>query len=38
MLIHQAGRQVEIWTGRPAPLEAMSAAAVGALGRLGASN
>jgi shikimate dehydrogenase len=31
MLIHQAGRQVELWTGRPAPLEAMSAAAVGAL-------
>jgi shikimate dehydrogenase len=35
MLIHQAARQVEIWTGRPAPLEAMSAAAVGALGRVG---
>jgi shikimate dehydrogenase len=34
MLIHQAGRQVEIWTGRPAPLEAMSAAVVGALGRI----
>lgn len=31
MLIHQAARQVELWTGRPAPLEAMSAAAVGAL-------
>jgi shikimate dehydrogenase len=31
MLIHQAGRQVELWTGRPAPLEVMSAAAVGAL-------
>jgi shikimate dehydrogenase len=31
MLIHQAGRQVELWTGRPAPLEAMSAAAVAAL-------
>ncbi len=33
MLIHQAGRQVELWTGRPAPLEAMSAAAVSALTR-----
>jgi shikimate dehydrogenase len=32
MLIHQAARQVEIWTGRPAPVEAMSAAAVAALG------
>lgn len=31
MLIHQAGRQIELWTGRPAPLDAMSAAAVGAL-------
>jgi shikimate dehydrogenase len=31
MLIHQAGRQVELWTGRPAPLEGMSAAAVAAL-------
>lgn len=31
MLIHQAARQVELWTGRPAPLDAMSAAAVGAL-------
>jgi shikimate dehydrogenase len=31
MLIHQAGRQVELWTGRPAPVEAMSAAVVGAL-------
>lgn len=28
MLIHQAARQVELWTGRPAPLEAMSAAVV----------
>lgn len=35
MLIHQAGRQVELWTGRPAPLEAMSAAAVQALTRDG---
>lgn len=28
MLIHQAGRQIQLWTGQPAPLEAMSAAAV----------
>jgi len=34
MLIHQAGRQVEVWTGRPAPLEAMSAAALAALAAL----
>jgi shikimate dehydrogenase len=31
MLIHQAARQVELWTGRPAPLEAMSAAALRAI-------
>jgi shikimate dehydrogenase len=31
MLIHQAGRQVELWTGRRAPLEAMSAAAIGVI-------
>ncbi|MGH9057629.1 MAG: shikimate dehydrogenase [Acidimicrobiales bacterium] len=31
MLIHQAARQVAIWTGRPAPLEVMSAAALAAL-------
>jgi shikimate dehydrogenase len=31
MLINQAARQVEIWTGRPAPTEAMSAAVLGAL-------
>lgn len=31
MLIHQAGRQIELWTGLPAPLEAMSAAATRAL-------
>ena len=36
MLIHQAARQVELWTGRPAPLEAMSAAAVAALTHRGA--
>jgi shikimate dehydrogenase len=30
-LIHQAARQVAIWTGRPAPLEAMSVAALAAL-------
>jgi shikimate dehydrogenase len=33
MLIHQAAGQVELWTGRPAPLEAMSAAAVARLTR-----
>ena len=33
MLIHQAARQVAIWTGRPAPLEVMSAAALSALSR-----
>jgi shikimate dehydrogenase len=32
MLIHQAARQFELWTGRPAPLEEMSAAALAALG------
>jgi shikimate dehydrogenase len=31
MLIHQAGRQIEMWTGRPAPLDTMSAAALTAL-------
>jgi shikimate dehydrogenase len=31
MLLHQAGRQVAIWTGRPAPLEVMSAAALAEL-------
>jgi shikimate dehydrogenase len=35
MLIHQAARQIEMWTGRPAPLEAMSAAAVAALAHRG---
>jgi len=30
-LIHQAARQIGIWTGRPAPLEAMSAAALSAI-------
>ncbi len=33
MLIHQAARQVNIWTGRDAPVEAMSAAALRELGR-----
>lgn len=33
MLIHQAARQVELWTGRPAPIEAMSVAGVAALTR-----
>jgi shikimate dehydrogenase len=31
MLIHQAARQIEMWTGRPAPLDTMSAAAIAAL-------
>ena len=31
MLIHQAARQIEMWTGRPAPLDTMSAAALVAL-------
>jgi shikimate dehydrogenase len=31
MLIHQAARQIETWTGRPAPIEVMSAAALAAL-------
>jgi shikimate dehydrogenase len=31
MLIHQAARQIAVWTGRPAPIEAMSAAALAAL-------
>jgi shikimate dehydrogenase len=31
MLINQAARQLAIWTGRPAPIEAMSAAALAAL-------
>ncbi|HVC14573.1 MAG TPA: shikimate dehydrogenase [Acidimicrobiales bacterium] len=29
MLVHQAARQVELWAGRPAPLEAMWRAATG---------
>jgi shikimate dehydrogenase len=33
MLIHQAARQIEIWTGRVAPLDVMSAAALAALSR-----
>jgi shikimate dehydrogenase len=31
MLINQAARQIAIWTGRPPPIEAMSAAALTAL-------
>jgi shikimate dehydrogenase len=31
MLVHQAGRQFTLWTGQPAPLEAMSAAALAAI-------
>jgi shikimate dehydrogenase len=33
MLIHQAARSFRLWTGHDAPLEAMSAAAVGVLAR-----
>jgi shikimate dehydrogenase len=33
MLIHQAARQVSIWTGRDAPVQAMSAAALRELGQ-----
>ncbi len=33
MLIHQAARQFDIWTGRDAPVEAMSAAALRVLGQ-----
>lgn len=33
MLIHQAARQVRIWTGRDAPIEVMSAAALRELGK-----
>lgn len=32
MLLHQAARQFELYTGRPAPLEAMNAALVRAIG------
>lgn len=32
MLLHQAALAFELWTGVPAPLEAMSAAAIGAIG------
>ena len=31
MLVHQAGRQFHLWTGNDPPLEAMSAAALGAI-------
>jgi shikimate dehydrogenase len=34
-LIHQAARQVAIWTGRPAPIDVMSAAALSALAHRG---
>lgn len=33
MLVHQAGRQFELWTGTPAPVEAMRAAAEAELER-----
>jgi shikimate dehydrogenase len=32
LLLHQAALSIELWTGQPAPLEAMSAAAIGAIG------
>jgi shikimate dehydrogenase len=32
MLLHQAALAFELWTGVPAPLEAMAAAAIGAIG------
>jgi shikimate dehydrogenase len=35
MLLHQAGRQIEAWTGQPPPLDAMSAAALAVLGHEG---
>ncbi|MEA2508236.1 MAG: shikimate dehydrogenase [Actinomycetota bacterium] len=31
LLLHQAGLSFELWSGRPAPLEVMSAAAIGAI-------
>jgi shikimate dehydrogenase len=37
MLINQAARQVAIWTGRPPPIETMSAAALAALSHRGRS-
>ena len=33
MLVHQAGLAFTLFTGQPAPLEAMSAAAVGEISR-----
>jgi shikimate dehydrogenase len=33
MLVHQAARQLTIWTGRDAPIEVMSAAAIRELGK-----
>ena len=32
LLLHQAALSIELWTGQPAPLEAMSAAAIGGIG------
>ena len=32
LLLHQAALAFELWTGQPAPMEAMSAAAIAALG------
>ena len=31
LLLHQAALSIELWTGQPAPLEAMSAAALAAI-------
>ena len=33
MLVHQGARALEIWTGRPVPVDAMAAAAKAAMGR-----
>jgi shikimate dehydrogenase len=33
MLLHQAALAIELWTGQPAPMDAMSAAALAAIGR-----
>jgi shikimate dehydrogenase len=35
MLLHQAGLAFEMWTGQPAPLEVMSAAALAELAHAG---
>lgn len=38
MLVHQAGHAFRLWTGEPAPLEAMSAAALAAMATLDAGS